>query len=457
MLNDSTICAIATSPGKGAVAVIRLSGKDAVKICNKVFVSVTKGKKLTKQAANTLHYGTLKDGKTIIDDVIISIFRSPNSYTGEDVIEISCHGSTYIQQQIMQVLIKNGARPAGPGEFTLRAFLNNKLDLSQSEAVADLIASTSKAAHRVAMQQMRGGFSDEISILRNQLLELVSLIELELDFAEEDVEFADRKKLDDLIKKIQQHIQELIKSYNLGNVIKRGIPVAITGRPNVGKSTLLNVLLEEERAIVSEIPGTTRDIIEDTIVIEGVEFRFIDTAGLRKGSKDKIEAVGIKKTWEKIGQAAVVIQVVEATDTVQEIDEQVSEIKKRLKGQEHIVVMNKIDLAKGQKIKGAGEWIPVSAKDKKNIDKLLEALLKVSDLAKLDSTDTIVTNARHYEALVRSAEAIERVVSGMENSIATDLLAQDIREALHYLGEITGEITTDEILGNIFKKFCIGK
>jgi tRNA modification GTPase len=468
MLDGSTICAISTPSGPGAIAVVRLSGKDAVSICNKFFFS--KGKTLIKQKPNTLHFGTIRDGDKIIDEVVVGIFKAPHSYTGEDVIEVSCHGATIVQQQLLQLFINNGAQLAKPGEFTMRAFLNGKMDLSQAEAVADLIASTSRAAHKVAINQMRGGFSDEIKKLREKLLNFTSLIELELDFTEEDIEFADRKELKDLVLKINTLIGQLINSFSLGNVIKNGVPVAIVGKPNVGKSTLLNSLVKDEKAIVSEIPGTTRDAIEDTIYIEGLTFRFIDTAGLRETS-DFIENLGIRKTYQKIKQASIVLLLVDATDDISIIQRSVNEILKQTSSDDKhlILVINKTDkVSKSDldkkftrkeldSLREQDKFILISALDSQDVHNLAQELVKTINFKPLEENDIIITNTRHYEALIHSSEAVKRVLKGLEQEISGDFLAQDIREVLHYLGEITGEITTDEILGNIFSKFCIGK
>ena len=470
MLNEDTICAISTPPGNGAIAVIRLSGSNALTIAEKVFQPSKKGKILSNQKANTIHHGLIKEDDTIIDDVMVNIFRSPNSYTGEDVVEISCHGSLYIQKKTLEILTNSGARLAKPGEFTMRAFLNGKMDLSQAEAVADLIAGSSRAAHDVAINHMRGGFKDLIKSLRDQLLSFTSLIELELDFSEEDVEFADRKELMELVKKIIKLINSLIESFKLGNVIKHGVPVAITGKPNVGKSTLLNALLHEERAIVSEIAGTTRDVIEDVITIEGFSFRFIDTAGLRKVT-DTIETIGIEKTFQKIDQAYIVLYVIDATENTQEIDRLAGKIKKRLEGKDKklIIILNKVDMLNERKLSELKDLrnfsnfdsddriLYISAFYNENIDQLASLLLSIVKQRDTGEHDVIVSNTRHYEALTKAREALERVSEGMKTGITGDFLAMDIREALHYLGEITGEVTTDEILGNIFSKFCIGK
>lgn len=465
-----TICAISTAQGMGAIAVIRLSGEEAFSICEKVFTPAQKDKKLSAQKANTIHFGTIHDADKDIDEVLVSLFRQPHSFTGEDVIEIACHGAPYIQQEILQLLIRNGARLAGAGEYTQRAFLNGKMDLSQAEAVADLIASRSEAARRVALQQMRGGFSSELVNLRTQLLNFISLIELELDFSEEDVEFADRQELKDLVNNIEALLKKLVNSFSLGNAIKNGIPVAIVGHTNAGKSTLLNTLLQEDKAIVSDIHGTTRDVIEDTINIEGITFRFIDTAGIRN-TKDKIESLGIERTYSKISHAAIVVIMLDVNDPDEKIHEAIKDVKGRLddEHQQLIVVINKTDLLTEEMIKerfdrsefreltGTDAIVPISAKQKINIDALSAELLKTVNLSAIDNDEVIVTNARHYEALQKSHEAIVRVAGGLETGISGDFLAQDIREVLHYLGEITGAISTDEVLGNIFKNFCIGK
>lgn len=463
METNTTICAIATAPGNGAIAVVRLSGSDAVSIADKLFISPTK-KKLADQQPNTIHFGRLIHQNHVIDEVLISLFKAPHSYTGEDVVEISCHGSIYIQQQILQYLTQLGAVLAQPGEFTLRAFLNGKMDLSQAEAVADLIASESKAAHKMAMDQMKGGFSNEIAALRTQLLNFCSLIELELDFSEEDVEFANRDDLKNLVLGIQKVIEHLVNSFSLGNVIKNGVPVTIVGKPNVGKSTLLNTLLQEEKAIVSEIAGTTRDTIEDVINIEGVRFRFIDTAGIRH-TTDTIESMGIERTFSKISSAALVLLLVDACETAENIRQQITNLN--LTTEQHlIVIVNKIDLYNEhetiQKFGGKDAFDPypvlfLSAKHHIHTDELHRLLLNTVQSDKLNSNDVVISNVRHYEALKNALEASQRANSGLETHLPSDLVSQDIREILHHLGQITGEITTDEILGNIFSKFCIGK
>ena len=470
MIDQATICAISTPPGMGAIAVIRLSGEEAVEIADKVFRSPKEGKKLKDQKANTLHFGTITDGDEIIDEVVVALFKAPHSFTGEDIVEISCHGATYIQQQILQLLVKTGARMALPGEFTQRAFLNGKMDLSQAEAVADLIASQSEAARKVALQQMRGGFSSELVNLRNELLQFITLVELELDFSEEDVEFADRTQLKSIVDTISKMLKKLVNSFSLGNAIKNGIPVAIVGHTNAGKSTLLNTLLNEERALVSDIHGTTRDSIEDTINIEDITFRFIDTAGIRT-TTDEIENLGIERTYSKLKNASVVMLMLDVNDPDEKIHSAIEDVKKRMddNNQKLIVVINKIDLLDEKEVEkrfnhqefreltGTDAIVPISAKHYRNIEKLNTELLKTINTSALDNNEVIVTNARHYEALKRSYDAIRRVSLGLDTGISGDLLAQDIREVLYYLGEITGNISTDEVLGNIFKNFCIGK
>jgi len=462
-INQDTICALASPQGVGAIAVIRLSGKDAIVIADKIFQSTHGKKELKKLKSHTIHFGFIKDGNTTIDEVLVSIFKSPNSYTGENIVEISCHGSVYIQQQILQLLIRNSARPAKAGEFTLRAFLNHKLDLSQAEAVADLISSGSAAAHKVAMQQMRGGFSKEIKNLRNQLIHFASLIELELDFAEEDVEFANREKLNNLISSLISHLSSLTNSFAIGNVIKNGIPVAIVGKPNAGKSTLLNILLNEERAIVSEIAGTTRDTIEEELIIDGINFRFIDTAGIRE-TQDSIENIGVSRTFEKINQSTVVIYLFDVNEItsgeLKEIEKSI--LQKTDKNFSTLLfVGNKIDKADIHSLEkeflSFENIIFISAKENINLEKLKKSLLNFVNENKIGESDVIVTNVRHYEALQKSNEALTNVLKALSENIAGDFLAVDIRKALHHLGEITGEISTDDLLENIFKNFCIGK
>ena len=464
MPNQSTICAIATSPGMGPIAVIRLSGEKAVEITDAVFQSPAKNKKLADQKANTLHFGTLCEGPEIIDEVVVSLFRAPHSFTGEDVVEISCHGSVYIQQRILQLLISQGARMARPGEFTQRAFMNGKMDLSQAEAVADLIASTTRASQKVAISQMRGGFSSEIARLRKKLLYFIALVELELDFSEEDVEFADRTELRKLIDHIAEVVTRLKNSYRLGNVIKNGIPVAIIGETNVGKSTLLNALLNEERAIVSDIHGTTRDVIEDVVNIQGTAFRFFDTAGLRE-TIDAIESMGIERTYGKLKTATIVLLVIDTTNPLPLAIQRISKIRGLLTDQHLIITANKVDIGSQDTIDGL-RMLPLrndehivflSAKSREHLDELITLMQQTAALDQIGEEDTIVTNVRHYEALTHAGESLQRVQTGMDQQISGEFLAQDIRECLQYLGEITGEISNDEILGHIFKNFCIGK
>lgn len=462
MILKDTIVALATPSGAGAIAVIRLSGKDALTIADNQFKSVS-GKLLTKQKTHTIHLGHIIDNDIVLDEVLVSIFKNPNSYTGEDVVEISCHGSNYIQQEIIQLFLRKGCRMANAGEFTLRAFLNGKLDLSQAEAVADLIASDNAASHQIAMQQMRGGFSSEIAKLREELLNFASLIELELDFAEEDVEFADRTQFKDLIVRITFVLKRLIDSFAVGNVIKNGIPVAIVGEPNVGKSTLLNALLNEDRAIVSEIAGTTRDTIEDEISIGGIGFRFIDTAGIRE-TKDVVESIGIKKTFEKIEQSQVTIYLFDAKKNIgslKTVSVEIEKIKNKYPQKPLLVIANKIDQLNDEHIasikKHITEVLLLSAKTGLGVEQLTDALLNLINTGALRNNETIVTNSRHYDALLKAFEEIQKVKEGLETGLSGDLLAIDIRQALYHFGEITGEITNDDLLGNIFANFCIGK
>lgn len=469
MIPQETIVALATPSGAGAIAIIRLSGKDAITIAADVFQSVS-GKDITKQKTHTIHLGHIVDNGKVYDQVLLSIFKGPNSYTGENVIEISCHGSTFIQQQIIQLLLRKGAKMAQAGEFTLRAFLNGKLDLSQAEAVADLIASDNEASHQIAMQQMRGGFSNEIAKLREELLNFASLIELELDFAEEDVEFADRTQFHELLERIEFVLKRLIDSFAVGNVIKNGIPVAIVGEPNVGKSTLLNALLNEERAIVSDIAGTTRDTIEDELVINGIGFRFIDTAGIRE-TKDVVESIGIQKTFEKIEQAQVVLYLVDSSqlnaNNLDELKNEIAQIRNKYPQKTLISIFNKKDLLSSNLIQkleeelttndGHQKTLFISAKNKEGIDDLKNALLSFVNTGALRNNETIVTNTRHYDSLLKALEEIQKVKWGLDSRLSSDLMAIDIRSALHYFGEITGEVTNDELLGNIFANFCIGK
>ncbi|SIQ72465.1 tRNA modification GTPase trmE [Mucilaginibacter lappiensis] len=460
---QETIVALATPNGIGAIAVIRLSGMDAISIAN----SVWKGKDLTKQASHTIHFGHIMDGDLMLDEVLVSLFVAPKSYTRENVVEISCHASGYIIESIIKLFIKKGARSAKPGEFTLRAFLNGQLDLSQAEAVADLIASNSKASQQVALQQLRGGFSSQLQTLREQLVNFASLIELELDFAEEDVEFANRDQLKQLIVDITRIIGRLIQSFELGNAIKQGVNTVIAGRPNAGKSTLLNALLNEERAIVSHIPGTTRDTIEEVLNIQGINFRLIDTAGIREAT-DAIEQIGVQRTMEKISQSALLIYVFDA--------EQISpeELKSDLEslqspGIAMLLVANKMDLLQQDKkresiqefFRTSGlpdlQTIFISAKEKLHIDDLKNKIYGTAIKDQLSGDETLVTNIRHLEALQKTEEALIRVLGGIDGSITSDFLSMDIKQALHYLGEITGAVTTDDLLDNIFSKFCIGK
>ena len=465
MILQDTIVALATPSGAGAIAVIRLSGKEAISIADSCFQSIKKQKKLSAQKTHTIHLGYIKDGNKTIDEVLVSVFKDPNSYTGENVVEISCHGSNYIQQEIIQLFLRKGCRMATAGEFTLRAFLNGKLDLSQAEAVADLISSDNEASHQIAMQQMRGGFSSEIAKLREELLNFASLIELELDFAEEDVEFADRTQFKALIERISFVLKRLIDSFAVGNVIKNGIPVAIVGEPNVGKSTLLNALLNEERAIVSEIAGTTRDAIEDEISIGGIGFRFIDTAGIRE-TKDVVESIGIKKTFEKIDQAQVVVFLADSLNFKEDVfinsfKIEIEKIKNKYPLKPLLILANKVDKLDDNQINSIKSEIPqihfLSAKKGIGVDELKEKLLSFVNTGALRNNDTIVTNSRHYDALLKALEEIEKVRTGLESGLSGDLLAIDIRQALYHFGEITGEITSDDLLGNIFANFCIGK
>lgn len=463
MIPQETIVALATPSGAGAIAIIRLSGKDAITIAADVFQSVS-GKDITKQKTHTIHLGHITDNGKIYDQVLLSIFKGPNSYTGENVIEISCHGSTFIQQQIIQLLLRKGAKMAQAGEFTLRAFLNGKLDLSQAEAVADLIASDNEASHQIAMQQMRGGFSNEIAKLREELLNFASLIELELDFAEEDVEFADRTQFHELLERIEFVLKRLIDSFAVGNVIKNGIPVAIVGEPNVGKSTLLNALLNEERAIVSDIAGTTRDTIEDELVINGIGFRFIDTAGIRE-TQDHVESIGIQKTFEKIEQAQVVMFLVDSTELTMESLErlkvEVEKIRNKYPQKALLTIFNKKDKLDESLLINLKSQIEnsifISAKQKVGIEELKNELISFVNTGALRNNETIVTNTRHYDSLLKALEEIQKVKWGLDSGISSDLMAIDIRSALYFFGEITGEVTNDELLGNIFANFCIGK
>ena len=493
MITNETIVALSTPPGIGAIGIIRLSGKDAIVIANSVF----SGKDLEKQDSHTLHFGLIKDGERVIDEVVVSLFVAPKSYTKENVVEISCHGSNYIIQQIIQLLIKKGASAAKPGEFTLRAFLNGGLDLSQAEAVSDLISSDSAAAHQVAMNQLRGGFSTELQVLREQLIHFASMIELELDFAEEDVEFANRDQLQALIDRITIVLNKLIRSFELGNVIKAGINTVIAGRPNAGKSTLLNALLNEERAIVSEIAGTTRDTIEEVLNINGINFRLIDTAGIRE-AKDTIEAIGVEKTMQKIDQSAVLVYLFDVSVlSREEIKEDILKLYKD--GMALLAVANKIDVVGGvdglglgfissevvgdslPAVNGSGvnvvdgsdvssdfdfeglglpeavRFISISAKENQFVEELKEQLYEIAVGDQLTDNHTMVTNIRHVEALQKTRAALDSIAYGLANPVTSEFLSVDIKQALHYLGEITGQVTTDDLLENIFSKFCIGK
>ena len=499
--NNDTIIALATPSGIGAIGVIRLSGPDAISLANEVFG----GKDLSIQKSHTIHLGTIRDGDLILDEVLVSIFIGPKSYTRENVVEISTHGSAYIIESIIKLLVRNGARPANPGEFTLRAFLNGQLDLSQAEAVADLIASNSRASHQVAMQQMRGGFSHELQHLRDQLIHFASMIELELDFGEEDVEFANREDLKGLIFQIMRILHRLIQSFEQGNVMKNGVPVVIAGKPNVGKSTLLNALLNEERAIVSEIPGTTRDTVEDEMIIGGINFRFIDTAGIRE-TVDIIEAKGVERTHQKIGQAKLIIYLVDPEQEIGEIETQIEYLSGL--GVPFLTVVNKSDLMTPEFAKEVSsiryqvsssrldnqdqadlrlqtpDFRPqasdaphsqepasqlstfnfqlstilyISAKNKTGIDDLKSEILTKIGLHSINTDDVLISNIRHLEALQKTEASLNSVLENIDNPVTSDFLATDIKQALYYLGEITGQVTTDDLLETIFSKFCIGK
>ena len=440
MTQLETICALSTPQGIGAIGVIRVSGERTFTIVNKIF----KGKDLTKVDSHTIHFGTIRDGGLIVDEVLIAVFKTPKSFTKEDVVEISCHGSDYIIRYILKLLLQNGCRMAQAGEFTQRAFLNGQFDLVQAEAVADLIAADSEAAHKTAMNLMRGGFSNQLKVLREELIQFASLVELELDFGEEDVEFAERDDLKSLISKIQDFLKNLIDSFDAGNVIKEGLPVAIIGPPNAGKSTLLNILLNEERAIVTAIAGTTRDVIEDVLFIEGIKFRFIDTAGIR-ATKDVVESIGIERSKDAMRRAEIVLLL---TDN-QIIND---DFKLDLEEDKIIKVRNKIDLAEQ---KENFEGLNISAKNNIGIDALKTAIVAKAKVKK--QADTMLTNLRHYEHLVKANDALTEVLNGLDIGITGDFLAQDIRLSLHHLGEITGAISSDDLLANIFSKFCIGK
>ena len=447
-MND-TICALATAPG-GAIGIIRISGPQALEILSRVFT-----KDVSAAPANTIHYGHIKNGAEIVDEVMASLFRAPHSYTGEDSVEISCHGSRYVLNKVLNLLIANGCRQAGPGEFTQRAYLNGKMDLSQAEAVADLIASTNQATHQIAMSQLRGHFSSKLAQLREQLLKLTSLLELELDFSDhEDLEFADRSELMELTKTIDNHITHLSNSFETGQAIKQGIPVAIVGKTNVGKSTLLNRLLKDDRAIVSDVHGTTRDTIEDTIDIKGITFRFIDTAGIRQ-TQDEVEQIGITRTYAAIDKARIVLWLIDSEPSIKEIND----ILQRTDNKKLIVIKNKSDKADNNSYNSLKlPFISISAKFGKGIEELEQAIYEAADIPTLTENDIIVTNARHYEALVRAHEHIQRVIDGLQMQLSGDLLSEDLRLTLDTLAEITGgQITPNEVLGNIFKNFCVGK
>jgi len=448
-MSVETICALATATG-GAIGIIRISGPKSLEILSHVF-----SKEISNAQPNTIHYGNIKDGTEVVDEVLVSVFRAPHSYTGEDSVEISCHGSRYILNKVLALLIANGCRQAGPGEFTQRAYLNGKMDLSQAEAVADLIASTNQATHQIAMSQLRGHFSSKLAQLREQLLKLTSLLELELDFSDhEDLEFADRSELLELAKTIDNHVNRLAYSFQTGQALKQGIPVAIVGKTNVGKSTLLNRLLKDDRAIVSDVHGTTRDTIEDTIDINGITFRFIDTAGIRQ-TQDEVEQIGITRTYAAIDKARIVLWLIDAEPSTEDI----SDILQRTENKKLIVIKNKADKADNNSYNSLKlPFITISAKFGTGIDELEQAIYEAADIPALTENDIIVTNARHYDALVRAHDSIQRVIDGLQIQLSGDLLSEDLRQALDTLAEITGgQITPNEVLGNIFKNFCVGK
>ena len=449
---DETIVALATAQGTSAIAVIRLSGKDAIQLTQKIF----RGENLTEQPSHTIHFGTIHDGDRNIDEVLVSVFKAPNSFTKENSVEISCHGSPVIVKEVIKTLVKNGARLATPGEFTKRAFLNGRFDLAQAEAVADIINAETDNARQAALNQMRGGFSKEIQHLREELIHFASLIELELDFGEEDVEFAKRDDLKKLIFSIQSFLNSLIHSFDQGNVIKNGVPTVIAGKPNAGKSTLLNALLNEEKAIVSDIPGTTRDVIEDEMILGGISFRFMDTAGLRD-TTDIVEAIGVERTHERIKKASLLLYVFDLSLSLNEILKEAESTKKL--NVPVIKVGNKMDKVSATSIEKleAEDFILISASQKQNIQKLKDKVLSHFHVGEVKQGDVLVTNLRHYQNLKQTNDALDRVLSGMDSGITGDFLAMDIRQALHYLGEITGQVTTDDLLANIFSKFCIGK
>lgn len=451
---DTTICAISTAPGIGGIAVIRVSGKDTFENVNQIF-----SKNFSELNTHSAHYGLIKNGNQIIDEVVVTVFKNPNSFTGEDVVEISCHGSTFIQQRILNLLIDNGCVLAQAGEFTMRAFANGKLDLSQAEAVADIISSTSEAEHKLAMQQMRGDFSKQITELRQELINFASLIELELDFSEEDVEFADRTQFNLLLDKVLQVTSELIDSFKYGNAIKNGIPVVIAGAPNAGKSTLLNKLLKEDKAIVSDIAGTTRDVIEDDLIVNGTKFRFIDTAGLRD-TKETIESIGIEKAYDKIKAADIVLYLIDSSKPTDEIGFEIQAVKNNpyFEGKKILFVLNKVDLAEHDISFDLQKIVKISAKNNEGIEILKQYLGNYVQENSLENQhNVVVTNVRHLEALTQAKEALDKAKENLNNGISSDFVAMDTRQALHHLGTITGEISTDDLLGNIFSKFCIGK
>ena len=462
MIKTDTIIALATPPGIGAISVIRLSGIDSIIISNKLFKALN-NLDLISQKTHSINLGYIMDSITIIDKVLISVFKAPRSYTGENIVEISCHGSVFIQQKILDLFTSNGCRLADPGEFTLRAFLNGKMDLSQAESVADLISSTSESSHKIAMDHMRGGFSEDIKLLREELLNFASLIELELDFSEEDVEFANMKAFEDLLVKIISTLKNLIDSFSLGNVIKDGIPISIVGEPNTGKSTLLNSILNEDKAIVSNIAGTTRDSIEDEIVINGINFRFIDTAGIRT-TEDEIESIGIRKTFENINKSNIVLYVIDSSkvssDNLDSTKGKIDKLISTYSNKNILLIANKIDLGNLSFIEqefSDYDLISISAKDNLNIDKLKTKISSYIELGIVNNSSSVVTNSRHFSVLNNALTEVQNVYSGMKDGISSDLLAVDVRQALYHFGELTGEITNDELLGNIFSKFCIGK
>jgi tRNA modification GTPase len=446
LLENTTIVALSTPPGMSALALIRLSGEQALAITNKVF-----DKDISNAKGYSVHYGSINNGENAIDDVIVTIFKGPKSFTGENIVEIACHGSTFIQQSIIELLLQNGATMAQAGEFSKRAFFNGKMDLSQTEAIADLIHSTSAAAHQVAMNQMRGGFSNDLKVLREKLIHFASMIELELDFSEEDVEFADRTELHKLVSEVIEHVNKLAQSFKLGNAIKNGVQTVIVGRPNAGKSTLLNGLLNDERAIVSDIPGTTRDTLEESLTINGLEFKLIDTAGIRE-AQDTIEKLGVERTFEKINQSAIVVYLYDVTETtIKEVEKDLETLNKNAA---IVVIGNKADLSQTNVIENA---ILISALKKEGVEEVKTALYNTVVEEGFNLESTIVTNARHYESLIRTNEDLQKVIDGIDSGLSGDFVAMDIRQASHHLGTITGEISTDELLGNIFANFCIGK